>query len=388
MTDAKIRLLQIVTRIDVGGVPEHLLTLIEGLQGQNYAVSVACNHITDPMRQRFTALGVDIYLIKLHRLPHPADLLSAWQLYQFLRREQFAIVHTHMSKAALLGGLMARFARIPVIVNTAHNLGCIAFTKHWQRALFWLYDKALFALTMDAVILVSENIRRQIVANRLLPEHKAVYIPNGIKTNDLVQTDKHKILTIKKSLDINPTHWVLGTVARLVWFKGLHTLFAAMPDILKAHPDTTLLVIGDGPLKQELEGQARELGISEAIRFLGERNDVADLLVVMDMFVLPSVSEGMPITILEAMSTALPVVATNVGGIPELVVDGQTGFLVSREQPNALAQAVIKLLGDENLRKKMGNAGKGRVAHVFSSRYMVAETARLYSRLLKSKNKR
>ena len=199
------RIVQIVTRLDIGGVPEHLLTLTEGLVQQGYDVSVICNHISDPIRKRLQALGIhNIKLIKLHRLPHPGDIISIWHLYLYLRESKFDIVHTHMSKAALLGCLTARAAKVPVIVNTAHNLGCLAFKNPLVKALFWLYDKALFAVATDAVILVSDIIRQQVIANRLLPPHKAIYAPNGIKVVDSHPFEATKISELKQDLKLIP----------------------------------------------------------------------------------------------------------------------------------------------------------------------------------------
>ena len=167
-------------------------------------------------------------------------------------------------------------------------------------------------------------------------------------------------------------------MARLVWFKGLHILIAAMPNILKAKPNTTLIIIGDGPLRADLETQARDLKVDQNVLFLGERSDVIELLSVLDIFVLPSVSEGMPITILEAMVAAKPVVATKVGGIPELIRDGETGFLVPSDEPVSLALATIKLLGDPALRQKMGELAKQRVKNEFSATKMLENTLPAY----------
>jgi glycosyltransferase involved in cell wall biosynthesis len=374
------RIVQIVTRLDIGGVPEHLLTLTEGLVQHGHDVAIVCNHISDPIRLRLQALGIhNIKLIKLHRLPHPGDLISIWHLYNYLYESKFDIVHTHMSKAALLGCLTARAAKVPMIINTAHNLGCLAFKNPFAKALFWLYDKALFALATDVVILVSNTIRQQVITNRLLPERKAIYIPNGINVINSPPIKTNRIIELKQNLKIIPTNLVIGTVARLVWFKGLHTLISAMPDILKSHPNTTLIIIGDGPLRANLEKQVQDLELDQYVLFLGERNDAVAILPVLDIFVLPSVSEGMPITILEAMAAAKPVVASNVGGIPELVSDGVTGFLVPSDKPVSLAVATIKLLDDSILRQKMGILAKQKVVNEFSAVRMVENTLSAYT---------
>lgn len=378
----KIRVLQLVTRMDVGGVPEHILTLVQGLAGEGFDVTVACSHISEPIKLKLETLGVTIRIITMRRLVHPADLLAGWQLYKYLRQEKFHIVHTHMSKAALLGGCVAHAAGVPVVVNTAHNLGCIALSNRVLRVLFWAYDKVLFALTMDAVIVVSETIRKQIIACRLLPERKVYCIFNGIDANPFINTDEKKVSILKNSFGLAEIDFVIGTVARLVWFKGLQTLLAALPSVLATCQKTRLLIVGDGPLRQELEQQSRQLGIHEHVFFLGEREDVPDLLALFDVFVLPSVSEGMPITILEAMAAAKPIVATHVGGIPDTVSEGQTALLVQARDPSALAEAIIRLYQDQNLRINMGKAARACVLSDFTGEKMIGRTVHLYNSLL------
>jgi glycosyltransferase involved in cell wall biosynthesis len=248
--------------------------------------------------------------------------------------------------------------------------------------LFWAYDKVLFALTMDAVIVVSETIRKQITACRLLPESKVFCIFNGINAEPFIGKDDKKMSALKEAIGLTEVDFVIGTVARLVWFKGLQTLISALPNVLATCQQTRLLIVGDGPLRQELEQQSRQLGIHERVFFLGEREDVSDLLTLLDVFVLPSVSEGMPITILEAMAAAKPIVATRVGGIPDTVSEGQTALLVEPKDANALAEAIIRLYQNHDLRISMGKAGRELVLSDFTSEKMVERTVHLYNSLL------
>ena len=187
---------------------------------------------------------------------------------------------------------------------------------------------------------------------------------------------------LKNSFGLAEIDFVIGTVARLVWFKGLQTLLAALPSVLATCQKTRLLIVGDGPLRQELEQQSRQLGIHEHVFFLGEREDVPDLLALFDVFVLPSVSEGMPITILEAMAAAKPIVATHVGGIPDTVSEGQTALLVQARDPSALAEAIIRLYQDQNLRINMGKAARACVLSDFTGEKMIGRTVHLYNSLL------
>lgn len=383
--EREIRLLEVVTRMDVGGVPRHLLLLLEGLRKRGYRVTVACAECRPEHEAALGALGVRWVRVDLRRLLSPAaDVRALAALVRLIRRERFDIVHTHMSKAALLGGLAGRIAGAPVVVNTAHNLGSVAMPKAWLRGLFWLYDKALLSTTADAVITVTDRLRDDVVARRVLGRAKVHAIANGIRPAPPVGEAEARDARDALLAEIGggPGTLVVGSVARLVWFKGLDALIAAAPAVLQACPDCRFVVAGDGPLRAALEQQAAALGVRERVSFLGERADVPRLLAAFDVFVLPSVSEGMPITILEAMDAARPVVATKVGGVAELVSDGRTGLLVPPRDPPALGGALIRLLRDPPLRRAMGDQGRERVVAHFSAGAMAASTDLLFRDLL------
>jgi glycosyltransferase involved in cell wall biosynthesis len=305
-------------------------------------------------------------------------------LYHLIRDGGFDIVHTHMSKAALIGGFAAWLAEAPVKVNTAHNLGCLAMPWVWLRALFWLYEKILLTLTTDAVVTVSRQVRDTLLRKRLLSADRVFAIPNGIPGAPKIRGVEARARLIAE-IGRQDATFIVGSVARLVWFKGLHLLVEAAASIVKAHPNSVFVIVGDGPLRTELERQAESLGVAGQFVFMGERQNVLEILHGLDLFVLPSVSEGMPVTILEAMAAAVPVVATIAGGIPELVSDGATGLLVPPHDPNALAAAILNLLQDPARRAAMGAAGRERVARQFSADTMVSATDQLFRQLLAAK---
>jgi glycosyltransferase involved in cell wall biosynthesis len=378
---AAVRLLEVVTRLDVGGVPAHLMLLLEGLRSRGYEITVACGECIPEHERKLAALGIPLVRLPLRRLLSPvADGRGLVELYRLIRSHQFDIVHTHMSKAALLGGCAARLARARVVVNTAHNLGSIAMPRAWLRALFWIYDKLLLSLTADAVVTVSERVRDTVVRDGLLSARRVFSIHNGIRPTP---GDVHSFAPLE-AIDGGRDRLVVGTVARLVWFKGLNDLVAAAPAVVKAFPQTVFVLVGDGPERDHLEHEANELGVAANFIFFGERHDVPSLLRGFDLFVLPSVSEGLPITILEAMAAGKAVIATEVGGVPELVEHGVTGLLVPPRDPTALGAALISLLGDRPRRSAMGRSGRQRLARAFNAERMVAETDALFQRLLRA----
>ena len=376
-----LHLLEVVTRLDVGGVPSHLMLLIEGLRASGYDITVACGSCDPEHRARLAALGIRLELVELRRLLSPvSDLRGLVRLYQLMHRLQFDIVHTHMSKAALLGGVAACLARVPVKVNTAHNLGSIAMPRLWMRMLFWVYDKALLTLAMDAVIAVSIRVRDEVLRRKVLGPGKIVAIPNGIR-GAVAQDASMARAALLAELGLDSGRAIVGTVARLVWFKGLDYLLLAASKVVKSRPEAVFVIVGDGPLRGEIESRVQALGVRAHFAFLGERRDVARLLHAFDLFVLPSVSEGMPITILEAMAAARPVIATRVGGIPDLVEDERTGLLVPPRDADALAAAILRLLANPRLRADMGGKGLERLQRHFAVERMVASTDQLFRRL-------
>lgn len=381
----RLRVVVVVTRLDVGGVPEHIVILL-GHLATLYDVTVVCRDVIAPHRARLERAGVRIVLIDLARLPHPIrDLRTLFRLAAFIRRERFDIVHSHMSKGALIGGLAGKLARTPVVLNTAHNFGVLALRNPVLRALFRWYDKILFRLTLDQLVTVSEYQKTEIVAAGLVSPDKVTTIWNGIDTGEILR--RSTLGPSREDLGIAPNAVVVITVARLVWFKAIDMLIEAARR-LAPRCCVRFLVVGDGVLRPRLEQQIHEAGLTERMSLLGERHDVPGLLALADIFALPSVSEGMPIAIMEAMAIGLPVVATAVDGTPELVVDGETGLLVPARDPAAMAAALGRLIDDPNLRRELGVAGRERVHGSFSDKAMAAATNRLYVRLRQQADRR
>ncbi|MDQ0321103.1 glycosyltransferase involved in cell wall biosynthesis [Pararhizobium capsulatum DSM 1112] len=380
----KLRIAQVVTRMDIGGVPDHVMTLVQGLS--NHAEVTVIGSSIDPQHERaLTNLGVPFLPVPMERSLSPlSDIRSFGKLRKALRDGAFDIVHTHMSKAAMLGGLASATSGIPVTINTAHNLGFLALSNPAARGLFWIYDRLLFALTTDAVITVSGRVRDGIIRSGIAPGDKVVSIHNGIEAGRF-PTDRDRASAIRHTFGIEDSHPLIVTVARLVWFKGLHDLIDAAALVLEKEPNARFLIVGSGPQLDELRAKTVALGIADRVIFAGERRDVPDILSAADIFALTSVSEGLPISILEAMAAGLPVVATDVGGISELVAEGETGFLVPAREPREIANRILRLTADAGLRQSFGTAGRDRVTKAFSPEQMVTQTTRLYHQLLAAK---
>ncbi|MCW6511339.1 glycosyltransferase family 4 protein [Lichenifustis flavocetrariae] len=372
----RLKVAQVVTRMDIGGVPDHVMTLVRGLH-RDCDLVVLCASIDAKHARELEALSVPVIKVPFARLPLPkSDFRVLLELIHILRAGRFDVVHTHMSKAVLIGALAARLARVPLVVNTAHNLGFLALPNPLFRGLFWVYDRVLFAVACDLIVTVSQQVRDAVVRAGIAPGRKVIAIPNGI---DPQRFDVPPELRLTVRSELAPDDDLLiVTVARLVWFKGLDMLLDAAPAVLAHHPRTKIVIVGDGPLRAELSARCAKLGIERQVVFTGERRDIPALLAAADIFVLPSVSEGMPISILEAMAAGKAVVATRVGGVPDLVLDGDTGCLVESRDAGGLAAALIRLADNPALRDRMGCQGAARLSRMFSADAMVERTLALY----------
>jgi glycosyltransferase involved in cell wall biosynthesis len=227
----------------------------------------------------------------------------------------------------------------------------------------------------------AEAIGRFVAAEERCPADKMTLVPNGVSDATLGwSADRAEV---RRSLGVPAGAPVVGALSRLAWKKGVRHLVEAMPRLVESVPDALALIAGDGELRGELEAHARALGVADRVRFLGTRPDPLDLLAAFDVFVLPSVVEGMSNAVLEAMARSLPVVATDVGGNPEVVADGETGFIVRPADPAGLAAAIAKLLQAPELAREMGAAGRRRVEQRYRAGHMVASVERLYDGLLR-----
>ena len=376
-----LNILIVVTRMDTGGVPEHILMLVRGLRKNGHKISVLCDNISKRYENEFVALGVEIILVALSRLPNPiSDIRVFFKLINIMKSGGYDVVHTHMSKAVMLGAPAAKLARIPVVVNTAHNVGWLALSNPVFRVVFWVYDSLLFRLAMDAVITVSELVKKGVVDSHIAPDNKVYAVANGIDTP--VIPNETALLKLKNDMAVKDDTLIVITVARLVWFKGINTLIDAAAMVVQEVPNVLFVVVGDGDKLGELQAQVNTLGIQKQVAFLGERDDVPALLSISDLFALPSVSEGMPISILEAMALSKTVVATSVGGVPELVIPGETGILVEKGDSKAMSKAIITLLKDEDFRLKMGRTCREYHQKYYSTESMVVATEAVYLDLL------
>jgi glycosyltransferase involved in cell wall biosynthesis len=289
------------------------------------------------------------------------DVRWARQFAALLKKEHVSVIHAHEFTANTYGSLIGRIMRVPVVA-TVH--GKNYFADQLKRRIAYR-----FVSRASRMVAVSEDLKRFIVDRVGVADNRISVVYNGVDVPPRPSVEKVRALRLE--LGVEQFEHVIGAVGSLYPVKGHTHLIQALPRILQACPRTVLLLAGRGELEGELKAEVRRLGLDAYVRFLGFRSDVPVLLSLFDLFVLPSLSEGLSMALLEAMAAGNPVVATEVGGNAELVVDGDTGYLIPPESPAALADAVIRVLSDKVRSTGMGDRGRQRVHDKFSFQAMI-----------------
>jgi glycosyltransferase involved in cell wall biosynthesis len=376
-----LRVMLVVNSVEMGGVEEPLRQIATGRVGRGAHVSaiVPEEAAIDPLARAARAAGMTVERLTLSRsMLRPAGLWRLLRLVRLLRASRPDVLHLHLigfggGRWALLGAILAR---VPAIVCTIHVAP--RERQGWKTRL----GRALLTPCVDRYIAVSQASKDRLVSFLGMPPASLVVVPNAVELGRFDDAPAESARSaIRRQWEIPPDAPVLGVLARLAPQKGLTYLISAMPAILAEHPDVYALVVGEGYLRPDLEAQARSLGVDGRVMFVGYHQNVVEYLQASDLFVLPSLYEGMPLSILEAMGAGLPVAATAVDGTPEVVLDGETGLLVPPEDPPALARAVNRLLADRALAARMGQAGQAR-ADRFSEGALLDRVGAVYRQAL------
>ncbi len=370
MTNGRARVLYLSHAFMVGGAEEMVLNLVRHLPAERYEPMVCAIHQPGPVGDEIAATGVPFRT--LGRVPGLRDPLAVAALYRYLRQVRPDIVHTFLLTASLYGRLAAIAARVPIVIGTEVN---IYERKQRHHA---IAERLLMAGT-DSVIASAASVKAFYVEQIGADPSRVDVVYNAVDF-DMLRTTRTPEQA-RAAIGVPAGAMTAGVIARLTDQKGHHVLLealAATPALSQLH----LIVIGDGPLRGALEAQAAALALSSRVHFLGARRDLGDLLPAMDIFVLPSLWEGLPLSLVLAMGAALPAVSTRVAGIPEVVDDGATGLLVPPSDAAALGAALARLAGSADDRARLGAAGRAFVLPRFGVDGYVAGITGLYERLL------
>ncbi|MEE4311332.1 MAG: glycosyltransferase family 4 protein [candidate division KSB1 bacterium] len=380
MKSGKIKILHIITNLPVGGAQDNTLITVDELDKERYEVTLMSAEEGDWLDRALKMKNVK--LIFVNELVRPIhliyDIIALLRIYRIIRKGRYDIVHTHSSKPGFSGRIAAKLAGVPIIVHTVHGFPFNDFMNPLLRSFFITLEEALAKIS-NVLVTVSKLNFQKIVDLKIADPARLVNIYSGIYFDKFDK--KTDVVSKKKELGIDPKMKVIGMVGRLSNQKSPQYFLDAIPAIAEAHPDTRFLLIGDGELRDALEKRIKKLGIHDRTQILGFRDDVPDLLQVMDIYVLSSCWEGLGRSLTEAMYLKKPVVATAVEGVPEIVETGKTGVLVPPRDPESISRAVISLLGDPAQTKELGENAHRKVAKKFSAHKMVEQIDQLYQEL-------
>jgi glycosyltransferase involved in cell wall biosynthesis len=391
----KIRVIHIITRLDKGGSAETTLLTVSLLNRERYEVflihglTLESNMGSEENEavQHDLAMaedkGVRVFVIPtlVRRLSFTNDIRAFISIYRLIRLIRPHIVHTHTSKAGFLGRLAAYLAGVSIIIHTPHGHVFHSYYGWVLTNTFIFAEKISSFVTNKIVALIKREKEEHLEAGIASPEKFAI-IHSGVMLDDLVNKSIDAKAR-KKELGIPQGYNVVGTIGRLVPIKGYKYLISAAKKIVEKIDKTAFVIVGDGYLKLELEKHAEALGIRKNIIFTGWRADSSDVLCLFDIFVLPSLNEGMGRVIIEAMALGKPVVASSVGGIIDLVRNGENGILVPPRDSDALGKALLQLIRNRELAEELGKNGKAMVYPKFDISVMLKKIDGLYESLLK-----
>jgi glycosyltransferase involved in cell wall biosynthesis len=384
-----IRVLRVIARLNVGGPALHVSYLSRELDRIGYETTLVAGSIggnEGSMDYVAEELGVEpLYVPELQREIEPAaDARAVRHLRQIIREVRPDILHTHTAKAGAVGrtaALMAGRARPKVVVHTFHGHVLRGYFSPWKTELFRRLERRLAAAT-DALIAVSPEVKDDLVALGVAPPEKITVIRLGLDLDARLAAPRDAREMLRQELGIPADRFVVAWLGRMTEIKRADILLDAFARLRQQTDAAELLVVGDGPLRGELERRATGLGLAGACHFTGFRSDVGAVYAASDAVVLTSANEGTPVSVIEAQAAGLPVVSTDVGGVRDVVVEGTSGFVVPAGDVEAVADRLMRLAGDRELRERLGRAGRERAGARYSVPRLVGDIDNLYRELL------
>ena len=371
-----------ITKLELGGAQKQLLSLINHLNKEKYKPFLFTAKEGLLLAEALSINGLT--LKKSRWLERPInlfkDLLASLEIYRFIKKNNIVILHTHSSKAGILGRLAARLARVKIIVHTVHGW---SFHDYQPRAvgLFFIWLERLAAAFTDKLIVVSNYDKEKGLDKHIGKENKYALIRYGIDYMEF----SSKCQIFRKELGLDTNDLVVGMIACFKPQKSPQDFIKLAFLINKVSPNVKFLLVGDGILRRCIERLIDKFNLQDCVILTGWRWDIPKILAVIDIFVLTSLWEGLPITVLEAMASSKPIIATNTGGIGEIIVEGKSGFLVPAGDTNAISQQLVDLLMDRNLRGQIGQNARQSLDFNFNLTNMIRNNENLYDDTIKNK---
>ncbi len=386
------KIMRVVTRMNIGGPALHALFLTEGMNHGQFE-SLLVSGSTEPREGNLLELKghprISVHAVpELRRKIHPVtDWISFWKLLRLFRRERPDIVHTHMAKAGALGRLAALLVGVPVRVHTYHGH---VFHDYFNgpKTRFFLAVERWLARRSDCLIAVSEEVRQELSQKyRIGSPEKIRVIPLGLDLDSFLDAEKHRGF-LRRELGLSEGIRLIGIVGRLVPVKDHAFFLSIAAELLKRHQDVHFVIVGDGELRETLETECQRRSLKRHVTFLGWRKDLERIYPDLDVVVQTSKNEGTPVSLIEAMAAARPVVSTRVGGVPDVVQEGVTGYLVSPGDGSTFCDRIGFLLDHAEIRIRFGERGREWVRDRYSKERLISDMKILYEELLENRGKR
>ena len=385
----KIRLCRVIARLNIGGPAIHVANLNSSLNPQRFSsllISGIENAGEGSMLDYAKDRGVEpVFIPEIvgEASFSVRDVKALLKLYQVMRSYRPHIVHTHTAKAGFLGRLVARAAGVPVVVHTYHGHVLDGYYSDLKTKILRSMERGLARLS-DHLIAVSESVRGDLIRFKVAPSDRISVIPLGFDLEPFLKSQDRRG-QFRSELRLNDRARLIGIVGRIFPIKN-HALFLeAAREVARADASARFVIVGDGVLRRSMEDRAGRLGLADRVFFTGWRRDLPQIYADLDVLVVSSKNEGTPVSAIEAMASATPVVATRVGGLPDLIEDGQNGYLVTPDNPVELAERIIAVLDDREAAFQMGQCGRVLARSRFGLERLISDMERLYGELLTEK---
>ncbi|MFZ2198491.1 MAG: glycosyltransferase family 4 protein [Thermodesulfovibrionales bacterium] len=368
-----------VAATTTGGVGLLLLYLAKGLDKERYDTVVAFGrgYLLD---EEFFSSGIKVQTIGTTRGANPVSILKGFfQVYRLIRKEKFDIVHGHTSVGGLIARIAGKLGGAKIVVWSIHGFASHEGQGRLKRNFFRLIEKFLDMFT-DHYIAVSHALVLEGVEGKILKPEKVTVIHNGLDIE--AYRKPFDVEAKRKEFGVDDACHIIGTITRMETQKAVHDFISAISIVIPEFPALKVLIAGSGPLEDEIKEMVARLGLEGNIKLLGWRNDAPEVIAALDIFCQSSLWEGCPMVLLEAMASEKPIIATDVGGVREIVEDKVTGILVPPADPGALAGAISHLLREKDMASDMGRSGRERVEQCFTVGLMLQRYERLYLDLL------
>jgi len=376
----KYKVAAIITQLELGGAQEIVIYTAENLSRDRYSPILisGCGGILDGEVKNNPKIK-SFFIPELIREVNPIkDAITLIKIWRFLKSERVDLVHTHSSKAGILGRWAAHFAGVPHIFHTYHGFGFNDYQKWWTRKAFIWLERVTARITDKLIVVSSENIKKGL-ANRIGKErqYEVIHCATNIKAFSEIKINFDQK---KGEFGIDPESHVVAMIACFKPQKAPQDFILLAHRVSQVLPSTRFLLVGDGELKPEVEELIGRFKLKGKVILTGWRRDVPEIMQIIDVLVLTSLWEGLPIVFAEAMASGKPVVATDVDGAKEAIIEGVNGFLVEPHNIEKFAERIIRLIRDRNLAQKMGSEGRKMVYPTFDLAHMLKRIEALYEK--------